>query len=457
MSGLSDIYSFSEGVKIRIGVQQVRRYCLLGQVPVPGIRHQTIRFRERNIMYNISLEKDTPDIEYAVRRIRDSVEKGISISGDESTLMKLEEMCREIENNLYQTCGIMNPNNQADIIRFYDRISDGLSGFEKDTANFVYGPPDNNPARFLFRNGKWTTDKEALMGLSEAGYQSASEILEYRKIKNYCHVWRSFLEARDKDGRIHPRITVSKTNRINYSSPPLINIPRDLPGSLIQSRRKGNLLFSADIKQQEPAIMVHMLGLKELREFIKVHKDLYAGIFIEVFGRNPKPTERDEVKKIWNAMTYGASLKRIKNMCRYTDGDRIGKYFNSMWEFKKYRRKCMELADQGVRSMKTYFGTVVYACENGPRLWRVLMDIAIQGTGSDIMALLIKHFDEEVSKRGLMEVMDIYYVRCDEIILEIQREFAEENGTDMVNKLIKDLLEHQIDDWEPFLMEINQM
>ncbi len=107
-----------------------------------------------------------------------------------------------------------------------------------------------------------------------------------------------------------------------------------------------------------------------------------------------------------------------------------------------------------LQTVETYFNTEVTTDEAGRGLWRVLMDLPVQGTGADILALLIKHFDDETKSRGLSSIMEFYFSRHDEVIIEVDRGFYETEGLDKVTSILRDIFEHSIDDWEPFTVEI---
>ncbi len=82
------------------------------------------------------------------------------------------------------------------------------------------------------------------------------------------------------------------------------------------------------------------------------------------------------------------------------------------------------------------------------------MNLPVQGTGADILALLIKHFDGETKSRGLSGIMEFYFSRHDEVIIEVDRGFYETEGLDKVTSILRDIFEHSVDDWEPFTVEI---
>ena len=56
--------------------------------------------------------------------------------------------------------------------------------------------------------------------------------------------------------------------------------------------------------------------------------------------------------------------------------------------------------------------------------------------------------------RGLGGKLELYYTRHDELIIEVDKGWAEEVGKDGVEDTLRGILEHQIDNWEPFKVEI---
>jgi len=372
-------------------------------------------------------------------RIVECVNRGIAIN-DVSRLYKtfIESQQATIK-NLKSLYGISNPNSSAQVIEFFQSIA------------------DENIIDACVVDGKWTSNKDAMNMLVEKGYNEAVDILMYRRIKKYAESVKSIIDAMNKDGRIRPTVSLGKTNRINYKEPALMNIPKPLLWHIIAPRNAGNILFSVDIKQQEPWILCNMLGIEELKEIFRSGEDLYEAIFMRIFKRKCTKLERNEIKTSWNAMSYGASIHGIKKICRNIDAKEVYGYFNSLREFKDYKNKCFGLAKKNVQKVETYFGTEIYADEYGSRLQRVLMDIPIQGTGADILALLIQHFDEEVEDRSIENEMELYFTRHDELIIEVDMDYVEECGEQEVVDILSDIFEHQIDDWDNFMVHIERV
>lgn len=505
-------------------------------------------------MYKIDSKVDKPDIGYLETSVKEMMKRGVSVNNLTEIYQRFVSEKEDIAKDIRENYNIQNPNSSKQMV---DYIS-GLQNAE------VY--------EVCCIDGKWTTNKDAFGTLSLMGYQFATDILDYRKAKKYAESIKSMMEAISSDGRVHPVVSLSKTNRINYSSPALMNIPKPLLWNVVAPNKPGNILISADIKNQEPSILINILNAESLKKALLSKRGLYEALFTEPFksrarlnlfvteGHDPgyisneelanlrfvppvyytptlppvsssyykneqvrviditnivvKPGShvkdikfpkyvvietvlgnqyklgvkwdkvkdkqlekqgiieiygdveeidarcegviRKEFKVSWNAMTYGASSFGVKQMCRHIDGDVVYSYFSKIPEFKTYRSKCRKLADSGTQYINTYFGTRLFAGEsNVNKLRRVLMDLPVQGTASDILSMLIKHCNSEISKRGLINKLEIYYTRHDEIIFEADQKWCNEVGMGEVTSIIKDMVEHQIDDWTPFTVEVN--
>lgn len=517
-------------------------------------------------MFYINSKTDKPDIEYLERTVSESMEKGIEIKDIGDLIVKLNEIAEYYSNVLATEYGIMNPNSP------------------KQVANYLSSIASIEIVEACRVDGKWKTDKDAMQRLANMGYPMGNEMLKYRKAKKYLDSLRAFRDSvNPADGRVHPTVSLAKTNRINYSNPALMNIPKQLIWNLIRPRVDGNILMSVDIKNQEPTILINWLGIKELkpalvynpdkpdmglyerlfatafrpsaRVNIFVRKDIttprlisnldserkqtlqipdsyfgvlrasvpsiyYSGnseriVLIEQFnvevpvgytGELPLPekakvklesgslvsvqlnhpdlskldlskekvidtlgylgetyvlcqgAERKEFKTVWNAMSYGAGYRTIKNYCKLIDGDRLYKYFNSLEELKKYKDLCSKAARNKLYSVSTLFGSKLNAGDGDKwQMERVLRDLPIQGTGSDILALLVKHLNTEIESKGLQGKLELYYSRHDELILEVDKEFYQDLGEKFVIEFLRGLFEHKIDDWEPFRVEIKRV
>ena len=455
-------------------------------------------------MYIISSDMEVPDIDYLRNRVEDMMVAGIKtrdLKGMYESFKKAQMQSLHTLSTLY---GINNPNSPKQILDYYntklgneisesirdsgtnadradlmkvvyklvseeikevteETISDLKLGDDLDRESFIdclNRLVNNSIINSMYRDGKWTTDKVAMASMALQGRQDAKDILTYRKAKKFTESVKSFIDATHSDGLVHPAVSMGKTNRINYSSPALMNIPKQLLWNMLGPKEDGNMLVSVDIKQQEPWIMINLLGIERLQNMLLNRRELglYEQVFLDIFDRLPETIERSEVKQAWNALTYGASKFGIKRICRNIDGDKVYQYFNKFKEFSSYRARAKKMAAKGVQLAHTLFGTELYADElNKNKLSRILMDLPIQGTGTDVLALLVQHFDEFSEENGLEGLIEIYYTRHDEVILEINKGYVQEVGKEYVFELLRNTFEHKIDDWEPFQVEIKEL
>lgn len=448
-------------------------------------------------MYDIDSCVEIPDIDYMHKRIGESMDRGVALRNIAVLKAEFTKCKAEALQTLQDSYKIMNPNSSAQVLEYFEKkirmaIERGIAEYGLDTEvsevmnfllnayiegdeicpgydklimfknrNNITGLCDmlksivNNPIyKYMYNGEKWTTDKGAMKAMALEGRQDAIDILTYRKAKKYLECVESFSKAICGDGLVHPEISRSKTNRVTYSNPALLNIPKQLLWTMVGPRRPGNTLISVDIKNQEPWILANMLDIAELKYVIENYSDIYSGVFEIIFGRKPEPIERREMKMAWNSLTYGASIKALEKGCHNIDYKAVYKYFNGFKEFKHYKSKCRALAKVGAQMATTYFGTELFADAYGTKLQRVLMDIGIQGTGSDIVALLLEHFDLERERRELLDCLDVYFTRNDEFIIEVEQEYMIKVGVDNVIDTLRDIFEHRIDDWEPFKVDI---
>ena len=168
--------------------------------------------------------------------------------------------------------------------------------------------------------------------------------------------------------------------------------------------------------------------------------------------------ERKEFKTAWLAISYGASMFGVKQTCKIIDGKQVYNYITKIEELKAYRSRIDAMAKKGNSIICTAFGTPLNAgtYDDYKRLKRILLDLPIQGTGADILSLLIKHFYDYCNNKNISDKLSLYYTRHDELIIEADRDWVDEVGNDYVESLLKDMLEHQINDWTPFKVEVSQ-
>ena len=512
-------------------------------------------------MYHIDRKSVKPDIGYTVTIIEKLMAKGIRLADCKSILEYYKNQRDIIRNEIQQKYNIENPNSPKQIVNFLEYTSQQISvNSRNDIINICYDD----------EKGKWTTNAEAMEKLAGLGYEFAQDLLDYRHAKKYSESIESILVAADSDNLIHPTVSLSKTNRIQYSKPGLLTIPKKLLWNIIAPYKSGNRLYSVDIKNQEPNILINMTGADDIKYALDSEEGLYetlfkqcfkpittANILVDTLPENRvysieelksigtispayyshiKPmvydtyyngervtgietvcaggekgvhvklpetvmietingniynvavswesdekkfkksndyelignlegleikvgkTERKEFKTAWNAISYGASMFGVKKACKTIDGKQAYNYITKIEALKNYRKAVEKLAKTGNTRINTIFGTPLDAgyAEDWKKLKRVLLDLPIQGSGADILSLLVEHFYEYTKEHKIDKFMSLYYTRHDELIIEVDNDWANEVTDEKVEYILRDMLEHQIDDWTPFKIEVVQ-
>lgn len=310
------------------------------------------------------------------------------------------------------------------------------------------------------KTGKLSSSKENLAELSKLGCAFAIDILNYRKYKKQLEYVEGLLGNCDRFGRIFPNIDLGATNRVNYTDPPLMNIPKEILWDVLTPRVDGNYLVSVDIKNQEPTVLINWKNIECLKAKLTSERGLYFEIFVEIFDKEPNDFELKELKTAWLALNYGATKIGIKNICSLIDGEAVYDYFNSIKEIKRYTGEAYGLSKAKCRVAYTYFGTKLnLSAKDVNSLKRQHLDFPIQGTCSDILSMLVKRFRWYINTYNLKDVLSIYYTRHDELIIEVDKTFYEKRNAskdekDHINCLLGDILNHKVDDWVEFKTKI---
>lgn len=512
-------------------------------------------------MYHINTKTDVPDVGYLEATLSRLMARGIKLDKNNCAKLKVyySNLRESLRDEMQDKYGIANPNSSKQITGYLINLSSQVNlESSNDIINICYDE----------RSDKWTSNAEAMEKLSDLGFQIATDLLEYRQAKKYAESIESLVSLVDSEDLIHPMVSLGKTHRINYSKPGLMSIPKKLLWHLISPLEKGNTLYSVDIKNQEPSILINLTGVEELKPALTSEEGLYETLFKNCFrpfalanvivdsldesriytvnelqkekvvspamykpmkpmikgllykgervvgietictacksGNKPElpetidietesgniysvnvaweeyetkykkqddyqikgylqglsieisKAERNEFKTAWLAISYGATSFGIQNMCKTIDGKHIYNYTTKIKGLKEYRSKIDKLAKSGINTLGTAFGTRVCAGdqEDPKRLRRILLDLPIQGTAADILALLVKHFNTKTLELNMQDKVILYYTRHDEFIIEVNHDWELEVGQDYVINLLRDILEHQVDDWTPFKVEV---
>ena len=151
---------------------------------------------------------------------------------------------------------------------------------------------------------------------------------------------------------------------------------------------------------------------------------------------------RSEVKEVWNMLAYGGSLGSAKAHCTILDG-------NALVDYLKKELRITSKTDNG-DILQTYFGTPILSDKRVN--YRSARNRIVQGTGADLMALLIERFYSEQRPDGV----DIYLTRYDELVIEVPWSFFNSCGEAKgVKEYFTEVFEHQVDDFTPFKVDID--
>lgn len=398
-------------------------------------------------MYHIKSDVDRPDFMFLLEEIDSIVNRqGLRLSNNIFQVKnKLGKEVDSLKALIVMQYNISNPNSAPQIVKYMrENLDYELLSICRDE-----------------KTGKLSSSKENLAKLEDLGCAFASDVLNYRKYKKQLEYVEGLLGYCDKYGRVFPKVELGATNRINYSDPPLMNIPKEILWDVLAPRKDGNYLVSIDIKNQEPTVLINWLGIESLKDKLASERGLYFEIFVDIFKKEPNELELKELKTAWLALSYGASKFGLKDICSVISGDLVYDYFNNIKEIKNYTGKAYGLSKAKCRKAFTYFGTELRLdAKEVNALKRQHLDFPIQGTCSDILSLLIKRFRAYINTYELKDVLSIYYTRHDELIIEVDKAFYEKsnassNEKENINCLLGEILNHKVDDWIEFKTKIS--
>lgn len=394
-----------------------------------------VETRRNRVMLLLSKDS-TPKHDEAFKIVQESLASGIKIADTEEMKEKFAKEAAKLANGIMIEFGISNVNSSTQVKEYFSK---SLSKEDLDMCK---------------KNGNLSFDRTSLEYLSARGIRAAQLIRQCRVLQKKVTTLSKLDGFKDKESLVHPESSIGKTNRLNYANPPLMSINKDMVWDVVLPREEDSTLYSIDIIQQEPTILVNMLNIQELKVIMVEVEDFYTAIFKLVFGRICTEEERAEVKTAWNAMSYGAAEKTIIKYSSLIDGGELYRYFDAIPEYKNYKRECKRLAKNKIQKQITYFGKEVYAEESGKRLERVLLDIPIQGTGADILAMLVEKFDHDVNRYGIQDELRLYFTRHDEVVVECSNTLK--HRMDM-EKLLRDIFEFRVEGWTPFRIKVKEL
>ena len=309
---------------------------------------------------------------------------------------------------------------------------------------------------------KWDTSTGIVEDIAQHGNQFALTVLENLKLLLYMRQLNEISERKDENSFVHPKIATSSTNRVQYSKPGILTITKPLLWNIIRPTSDKYNIYSVDIQNQEPWILINLLKIDSLKAMLSISDSsvgLYEVIFNYLYHKNPDKIERRELKRAWNALTYGASKSAVLSMCKHIDGLVVYNFFKKIPNYQEYSSKMYAAShNMSKNTIKSYFGTDVRITgSTAAKRAKQMMNAGIQGTGADILAFLVEHFLKEVESEHLEDDLRLYFTRHDECIIEVSKDFEDKYTVDGVIDVLTDLFEHRIDDWEPFRVKVEKI
>ena len=396
--------------------------------------------------------------QYLLDFLRSSMQKGIPVTIPEDELADATKRLNDAKAILQTEFGIANPNSNPQLTEYALRSNDEdihICCFDERKQKYSFAA--ENIAKLIAKNNRFAIILQR--------YKDAAAIIKniesVQKFKSptYTSAEGKVIER----GMIHPMVSLQATNRISYTDPALMNISKKILWKMIEPRNEGWELWSVDVKNQEPWIFSHIINdvtlTKCVEEAYTRKESFYKVVFEHVYG---KPVTNDyeytEFKTGWNMLTYGGTKQGLLERCKVIDGAKLYEFYSKLPGYKAYSAECRRKAYKGITKDTTYFGSIV---ESGSTfstsaLARSLADIPIQGTGADILALLVKNINTNIMDdpniRGRIE---IYYTRHDEIIFQFKRNPGE-TDEDII-KIFHDIADHMIDAWVPFMIDVERV
>lgn len=217
-------------------------------------------------MFKLNSEVDKAELNEVFMKIQRMSQRGFRIGRVEEAVAKLGEMKDAAESDFYNKYGV-SPGSPKQVAVLMEQLSDQLA---------MNGNLTNDIFEIGCIDGKWVTKKEVMEQLSELGYEFADELMNYRTISNQYSSIKQFIENMGSNRLVHPNISRTVTNRITTSKPNMLGIVKELTWAVIKPYKESNSLYSVDIKNQEPGILLGMLGIEKLQDALHSPDGFYT-------------------------------------------------------------------------------------------------------------------------------------------------------------------------------------
>ena len=360
-----------------------------------------------------------------------SIDKQILKDMKEDIKIKMELISKDIYNLAGHEFNISSPKQLGEVL--FDELK--LPHAKKNKTGYV-------------------TDANVLGKLIE--YPIVKSILEYRLLsKLYTTYLEGIINTISPDGKIHTIYTqaITRTGRLSSIEPNLQNIPvRNEFGKLIRKAfipEPNSLIMSSDYSQIELRIFAHLSNVPELLDAFNNHLDIHTKTAMDIF-KVPEyavtKNMRRQAKAVNFGILYGISPYGLAEDLGISPKEAksfIETYFMTYPGIKDYMNKEIEEAHKNgyVKTIMNRKRTIEELTSSNYMQRsmgeRMALNTPIQGSSADILKKAMIEIDEAFTKNNLKSTMLLQV--HDELIFNVIND-----EKDIVEKLVKDIMEHTI-------------
>ena len=360
-----------------------------------------------------------------------SIDKQILEDMKEDIKIKMELISKDIYNLAGHEFNISSPKQLGEVL--FDELK--LPHAKKNKTGYV-------------------TDANVLGKLIE--YPIVKSILEYRLLsKLYTTYLEGIINTISPDGKIHTIYTqaITRTGRLSSIEPNLQNIPvRNEFGKLIRKAfipEPNSLIMSSDYSQIELRIFAHLSNVPELLDAFNNHLDIHTKTAMDIF-KVPEyavtKNMRRQAKAVNFGILYGISSYGLAEDLGISPKEAksfIETYFMTYPGIKDYMNKEIEEAHKNgyVKTIMNRKRTIEELTSSNYMQRsmgeRMALNTPIQGSSADILKKAMIEIDEAFTKNNLKSTMLLQV--HDELIFNVIND-----EKDIVEKLVKDIMEHTI-------------
>ena len=291
-------------------------------------------------------------------------------------------------------------------------------------------------------------------------------ILEYRLLtKLYTTYIEGLISYIYEDNKIHTIYTqtLTRTGRLSSIEPNLQNIPiRNEYGRLIRKAfipSSDSVIVSADYSQIELRIFSCMANIDSLKYAFNHNIDVHTKTASDIFKVSVDAVTKD-MRRIAKAVNFGIiygisgfGLSENLNIETKEATKFINDYYETYPGIKTYKDECIKKAHED-GFVKTLFGRIRTINELNNKNYmirssaeRIALNTPVQGTAADIIKIAMVNLYKEFNKNNLKSKILVQV--HDELVIDCKKDELE-----IVQKLLRDTMEHVIDLDVPLLIDI---